>query len=67
MSIGLAEPRFIGHGRARIAEQCSWGAVQESCPPLQGDERVKVVSLKRAPGSTVMSARDTLMQAADPR
>jgi hypothetical protein len=67
MGIGLAEPRLVGHGRARIAERCSWGTVQEPCPPLQGDERVNVVSLKRAPGSTVMSAHDTLMQVADPR
>jgi hypothetical protein len=67
MSIGLAEPRLVGHGRARIVERWSWGTVQESCLPLQGDQRVNVVSLKRASGSTVMLARDTLMQAADPR
>jgi hypothetical protein len=47
MSIGLAEPRLVGHGRARIAERCSWGIVQESCPPLQDDERVDVVSLEK--------------------
>jgi hypothetical protein len=69
MSIGrLAEPCFVGHGQARIAEQCSWGTFRESCSPLQGDKRVNVISLEDAPGSSIrMPARDTLMQAADPR